>query len=424
MRLIITRYKAKRKLISFLIATVFLFASFFAFLKPANINAQTTVWDQISVLQSEMASLNNQIQAEQGKINSYKGQINGDQSLINNLQDIISQKQQLITDKQSQIDLLQQSITEEQTQINDLNTKINNLYALFVARAKVSYENSYVNPFMIAIGNQSIDDVFANLEYFTTTRNQDSQILSELKNDSYILKQKLDDLSKQESDLLAAQQDLINQKSGLQSQQDQLQSQVNYYSYQNSRLQTQLNANQQAYAQLVAQINSLQVASFGGTSNGCVSGNWWYYNQQCYGRLPGANGTSINMTYGCLITDIAMVATKEIGPQYTPPYIASISIFSNNYWEGFKDAFPLSPTPLGYQNMSAIDAQIAAGFPVIVYLNAPLGEHWVVFFGKTSSGDYIINDPWYGSSLTFLGTGNGTHEYYSISEIGESFILR
>ena len=53
---------------------------------------------------------------------------------------------------------------------------------------------------------------------------------------------------------------------------------------------------------------------------------------------------------------------------------------------------------------------------------SPAGQHWVVFYQSTGN-NYLINDPWYGSGLSFHGTGGGTHEYYSYSDIGNVYVL-
>lgn len=423
----------RRKLVLLLITLSIGSFMFLGSEQPAGVNAQsdTGVWSQINSLQSRMAQLNQSIQSEQSQINALHGRIKGNTVAIANLQTIIAQKQQLISDKQDQINLLNQSISDEKSQIDALNARINTLYAEFVQRAKASYETSYMNPFLIALGNKSVVDALASLEYFANTRKQDSALISDMKNNDFILQQKLDDLNVQQTDLVNAQNELQNEQKDLQNQQNELQVQIASDTSNTNSIQHQLNANQQKYAQIVEQINALQIATFGGSSEGCVGGNWWYYNQQCYGRLAGMYGTSIDMRVGCLITDIAMVATKELGSGYTPPVIASLTYFDGQgdmmEWPVSRtdpSALLLTPTDLGYRNISAINAQLDAGNPVIVYLAAPNGEHWVVFFGTTPDGDFIINDPWYGSSLRFNGTGGGTHEYYSTGEIGQAFILK
>lgn len=394
------------------------------FSRPVNVDAQSSssVWTQINSLEEQMSQLNSKISSEQSQVNNLNGKIQNNSNTVSQLQTIIAQKEQLISDKQSQINLLNQSISDEKSQINDLSTKINSLYSIFVQRAKASYENSYVNPLLITIGNKSIVGVFANLEYFTTTRNEDSQVLSEMKNSQEILQQKLDDLNVQQTDLTNAQTELVAQKSDLQNQQNQLQSQIYAYNAQNSQIKASLSTDQAKYASIVSQINSLQIGTFTGGS-GCITGGaWWYYNQQCYGRLPGLYGTSIDMVYGCLITDIAMVATRETGNSlYNPVYVASRTVFSGNYMAQWPQ-IPLSPSYVGYHNLSAINSEIAQGLPVIVYLSAPYGEHWVVFYQNLGGGNYMIMDPWYGPNLRFLGSSG--HEYYSDSEIGDSYILQ
>lgn len=392
---------------------------------PANVDAQSANASQLSNLEDQMSQLSQTIQNEEGQLSELHGQIANSQSSINQLQTIISQKEQLISEKQNQINLLNQDISADNAQITALNAQINQLYSVFVARAKASYENSYTNPFLIALGNSSIEDVFSNLEYFATTRNEDDTVLSQMKNSQYLLQQKLNDLGVQQAALTQAQTDLVNEKNGLDQQQSQLESQLAAAQTNSSIVSHQLTAAQQQYQSIVSQINSLQLGSFdggGGCSAGLANANWWYFNQQCYGTLQGMYGTSINMVDGCLITSIAMAASYETGTLYYPAEVAAGTWFSDDYmmaWPSLPGG--LSPIDLGYQDFGAINSAIASGHPAIVYLAAPDGQHWVVFYKNLGGGNYLINDPWYGSQLTFLGSSG--HEYYSDYEVGDAFAL-
>lgn len=383
----------------------------------------SSITSQLTQLQSQMSQLNDTISKEQSQIDTLNKQINSNQNTISNLTTIISQKQQLIADKQNQIQLLNQSIASQRADIAKITAKVTKLYAVFVQRAKLSYEDSYLNPIMLTLGNKSIVDVFANLDYFTASRRDDSKLLSEMKNNQYILNQKLNDLSFQQTNLTNAQNELVTQKASLLAQQTELQTRSNSMSAQGQAVKHQLSADQQKSAAVLDKINSLQVSSF--TTGSCVAGNWWYFNQQCYGRLPGMYGTSIDMKVGCLITAIAMVATKELGRPITPQYVASQTYFSG---DGYMAAWPslpgISPTYTGY-GLSAVSAELARGVITITYLgtNNGLGGHWVVFYGK-SNGDYTINDPWYGSGESFYGTGGGTHENYTSGIVGASYVLQ
>lgn len=383
--------------------------------------AKADTASQIRDLQNKISALSSKIQSEQSQINDYNNKISNAQSNINNMNNIISEKTELINETQQKIDLLNQQITETNTEIADLTQKINDMYTLFIARANESYEDSYVNPIYYALGQKNITDSFISLEYFATTRDNDSKLISDYKNSKFVLDEKLTSLSSSQKDLSNTQADLQKQKNDLVNQKNSLNNMVASYSAQKNQTSNQINNDESQLQQLLNQINSLQIDGYSG-SGSCVKGNYWYYNQQCYGRLAGMNGTSIDMTYGCLITDIAMVATKLLGGQYNPPYVAAHTWFNRYNW---MMAWPTIP---GIQyssvggNTSSISSQLAQGNPVIVHLNAPHGEHWVVFYQQVGN-DYLINDPWYGSGLHFLGTDNNSHQYYSTSQIDQAFIM-
>jgi hypothetical protein len=76
-----------------------------------------------------------------------------------------------------------------------------------------------------------------------------------------------------------------------------------------------------------------------------------------------------------------------------------------------------------------LDSELASGKPVIIgilhrgSLSAPTGGHMLVVIGKTSSGDYVVNDPYgslndgYTSAVT-----NGKGAVYKRSELSRRWV--
>ena len=369
--------------------------------------SQTSASNSLQSLQQQSQYLQNAIQQNQQQVSQNNNAIAGLASQIQNYQTLISQKEALISNEQQQINVLNAQIQQETIQINSLKIKIN-------LNSKSNYEQTYVSPVTMFAGDPNINNALESVAYFNSTMSHIKILITKLDTTMNTLKQ-----NKANADSLYAS--LVSQKQTLLQDQSSLQSEESSYTAQNGNLNSIISQNKSKEQQVLNEINALTISEYSGGA-GCVSGNWWYYNQQCYRRLPGKNGTSINMLYGCLVTSIAMVATKEMGGVYTPPMIASMSSFSNDYMTSFPqfpNGYTLNQVGSG---TSAINQALSQGLPAVVYLAAPAGQHWVVFYQSTGN-NYLINDPWYGSGLSFHGTGGGTHEYYSYSDIGNVYVL-
>lgn len=392
-----------------------------AFLYPMTFASRlSTSAVSLSDLENQINSIQKQISADNAQSQALSGQIGNLSQKVQIDGDIITQKEALISSYNQQIADLTASITSLQSEIAQLSALKDQLNIEMNQRAKTSYENTFVDPIQLLFGNSNINDTVTSLVYFDSAREEDMTImnnyvttLNEYNLDQTNLVNQQNTLQLSENAVQAEELQLQSDKSNLLAEQNQLSQQKESVDSNTSQLQQQEQT-------LVEQMNALSIKSFSGS--GCRTGNSWYYCQQWYGTLPGERGTSIDMTYGCLITSIAMVATYEVSAYYTPPVIASMTWFSDNNMEAWPNIPGVTPVYIG-SSTSAINSQIAAGHPVIAYMNAPYGEHWIVLYARSGNDDYMINDPWYGSELTFNGTGGGTHEYYSLGELGYAYVL-
>ena len=124
-------------------------------------------------------------------------------------------------------------------------------------------------------------------------------------------------------------------------------------------------------------------------------------------RLGNSSEATIG-SYGCLLTDLAMIASVygyEINPlelndkmksaggfqgAYIMPYILS-NVLSGMVYKGVEQCYD-TPAP-----MAKIDAMLAQGKPVIIEVDyspkKDMQNHWVVLYEKRD-GDYLLYDPW------------------------------
>lgn len=133
-------------------------------------------------------------------------------------------------------------------------------------------------------------------------------------------------------------------------------------------------------------------------------------------------GTITIGTAGCLLTCLAMVAKyygKDTDPDRMNQSLIGVNGFAqqNLYiWGSINKVYGdisepkrvPTPNPLTSAQFAEIDAELAAGRPVIIEVDfvpstASVDMHFVVLTGKDSNGNYIVADPWYGDSGANLG---------------------
>ncbi len=140
----------------------------------------------------------------------------------------------------------------------------------------------------------------------------------------------------------------------------------------------------------------------------------WYYSQKDsrWGNKRIGHSKSLMKDYGCAITDVAMVFTYH-NKRISPGSLCKESIFYwdlinwPNYWQGIN---LVENTKHSGVSWSKINIYIKNKKPVIVFINAGRGGHYVVIHGKAKNGKYVVHDPYWGpniyldSSLKLLGS--------------------
>lgn len=130
----------------------------------------------------------------------------------------------------------------------------------------------------------------------------------------------------------------------------------------------------------------------------------WYYNQTDYPDTYMSPSRLTIKDAGCLITSIAMIATKY-GNSITPPGVVAASNFSyDGSFYGFKRSVGVSVGSTIPVNWDTINSELAQGHPVIVSVkvagpvyNFDGSNHFIVIRGF-SGGKYLIHDPYWRTS--------------------------
>ncbi len=240
--------------------------------------------------------------------------------------------------------------------------------------------------------------------------NQTLQIQNGIQNEIQTLGQQKTELATTQTASEQKQSTLTAQQQSLTSQQQSLVS----TEQSKSQLLTETNSQEVTYQKLLAAANaelnsfSAFAANAGGSKllgNQTVCDAWGcYYNQRdsAWGS-DALDGTRYTMASdGCLVTAMAMVMTHYGYKSVTP-----VAINSNpNNFAAYSPAYLLTSINVdgvtATRKITAIDATLATGNPVIVGIRAYGGTHFVVLVSG-SRGNYIMKDPYVtnGNNISF-----------------------
>lgn len=371
---------------------------------PLSVFAEETPTPTVS--ESERtAELQKQIADLQSKISDLKTQqksLNSQIAIIDNQTELTVLK---IAQAQEEIDSLKNDIETTQDKIENSEDNLEKTSHAFIGRAEAVYKQGGVDPWQVILASNSLDNFFTRLKYLKVVQlfdkkqiyaaeqakvNYENQqdILEGKKKEEEALNQKLKDYNDQLSKDKEAKKTLLTQTQG---------SEANY-----QKLLAQAQAQLAGFSKFTSTAGGASIIPAQGSPDG------YYYNQR--DERWGNNGIGVSgepvWKYGCLLSSIAMLL-KQQGENVTPADVAG----NTGYY--FADtAYMRIPwaggrfTSIWQKDIGAIDSKLSAGKLVIVGLNAgQYGTHFIVL-KSGSSGNYIMNDPWYGANLNFTSHYN------------------
>ncbi|MCL5410549.1 MAG: C39 family peptidase [Patescibacteria group bacterium] len=328
---------------------------------------------------------------------------------------------QQISSISSQINQNMASLDLTQSQINDTNGKINEISAnikteednLVVEKDKMNnilaswYMEGEGGLLETMIGANNLSEIVTKQQYYDSIKQQ--------------IRSNMDKINQMKADLQTekgkqeAQMSVLN---GLKDNQTQQQKMLESNKVMKNRL---LNDTTAAVSDLNAQAQQAEakaqeirkiLASIYSSSKGTPMGSelvssidsGWYYNQTDYPDTYMSPSRLTIKDAGCLITLIAMIATKY-GNSITPPGVVAASNFSyDGSFYGFKRSVGVSVGSTIPVNWDTINSEIAQGHPVIVSVkvagpvyNFDGSNHFIVIKGF-SDGKYLIHDPYWRNS--------------------------
>jgi peptidoglycan hydrolase CwlO-like protein len=350
--------------------------------------------------QSAQTDLQNQIKELEAKIADLQGQGRTLSSQISVMDSQARLTEFRIRQTQSQIASLQIDIDTAGTKIASLEAHVDTITRSLLGRIVATYQFGDQDALSVLVASSNANDFSKRLQYLRLVQQHDKRLV-------YDTVQARNDYTNQKNIL----EDKRKRLNALKSQLEQYTKELAAQKKQKQSLLAETQGSEARYQALLADARA-QLAGFSAfaTSQGGsnilppqASPDGWFFSQrdERWGRLRIGVSNMAVWEVGCLLTSIAMVL-KQSGENVTPAIIAGRA----EYY--FSDtAYMLIPWAKGKivsvwgNSLSAIDAKLASGKPVIVGVRAgPYGTHFVVL-KSGSNGNYMMNDPWHGYNLPF-----------------------
>ena len=383
----------------------------------------------ISALQQQYNDLQNLINQNQQQINNNNNNIQNLQAQVNSYQQLIFQKEVLVNNEKAQVDQLNSQIAALNAQILSEQNQINVIKGKIDQNAKSGYEETYIPPVTIFMGNSNINSDIASVVYFKATITHENdlvvqmdKLISSLNTNKASVQLKQQDAQSLYNQELSVENSLISDQNALKNEQAS-------FANQNSNLQSSNNSLSQQQQSVLTKIGELSLQS--GTPGvlpldvPCQQGA--YYSQECsqWGNdyLAGTNYTYSGA--GCSLI-AAIIAENLIGNTQFNPYTVNNSTYWTNNGGAIFQNFPgrQYSSSGNSSSINLIDTYASPSSPVVVGIKVTdnkLGMHFITMTGPIGASG-TMQDPWFGPNLTFgQDMGGGIH-YYS-SEIFAAIVF-
>lgn len=373
---------------------------------------------KISVLADECAKncqvLENEdefVQCVQDKQECYKKKIEETKEQKNTLANAIGLLNNQMKYQESQIEFIRVDIIRKKKEVDALEERIKNLddslkrlTSTLINKIRDTYKKAKKTAVTFSFF-RNFQQIYTKKKFTMIAQQQTSKLMFKA------MDQKLNyDEQKQEKEEKQKQLEARNQQ--LKKEQQKLQDQK-----QQKNVLLQQTKNDEATYQRLLKEAEAEVKSFlnyaeAQSSSSCLASapgqkDGWFFSQrdpQWCKQYIGRSRETVG-DVGCLISSVAMIWKKH-GHNTSPSRIAA----NSNYFFS-STAFMLSPPPVPpgfssklyyYYSSAIIDKELSNDRPVIVHVktNNGYGGHFIVL-KSGSNGNYIMNDPWHGESLSF-----------------------
>ncbi len=366
--------------------------------------------DKINELQKRADVYREIIEIKKKQGESLNNQLSIADSSIDAVQAQISTTAQQIEDYNSQITRTERQIKEKELIIKAQIKVLGNLIQTY-------HEVNIQSPLISFLTDGNVASFIVKKDRITQTGDKIRDLVDSVKATKDELEKQNKDIDNKKGEVVLAQEKLKDQSDKLATVKSQKQNLLDQTKGEEARY-AQLLARVEAQKQELLDIDQffvasgLSVDSYPKPDSKYYAPISWYYSQRDpkWGNENIGNTKTLMKSYGCAVTAVSMVF-KEHGGDIDPGELANEPIFSGDLinwpisWTNPKVLLTENGKGHGNINWSVIDAQIAKGNPVIVYIGKTKGSggHYVVIHHKTKDGDYVVHDPYFGPNI-YLNT--------------------
>lgn len=345
---------------------------------------QTSLDNQITLIQSESASLESEIEENKNRI----GEID------------------------NQITTIVGRIKEKEKAINQQKKMLAGLIQIY-------YENNQKDPFA-SIGGAAASSAFlAGTDQVAQVGQKVGEMLSSIKALRAGLENEKTEVEKDKNETVELKKQLESKNKDLEASRRQKSTLLAETQGEEEKYKKKLERVEQQKQDLLGDINELYVsnsaeiealkASLPSPDSKYRASNSWYYSQKDprWGDKTIGQSKSLLKDYGCALSSVAMVFTYH-GKGVTPAQMAKQPIYYWDLiswpadWEGIK---LVTNTNHGGVDWDKVDAEIGKNNPVIVFVRAKgRAGHYVVIHNKDQQGRYVVHDPYFGPNIFLEST--------------------
>ncbi|MFC1700588.1 C39 family peptidase [Patescibacteria group bacterium] len=375
--------------------------------------------------------LNKQIQDHEARRIELEQQSKEYQKIINQKKGEISSLKDKIYVFNAEIGKFETDINITEEKVDQTNAEITQLeYGLEQAKEDIDQQKSNLiqiiqniseydntNDLEIILQSDNFSNFFDQLNYLKNLQNGVQQKVENLK----LLKKKIttdkEEKENKKEELENLKSELATQKSSLDAQKNQKESLLSKTKGEEGQYQNLLSSIEKQKESLLGDINRLlqqkatELARLKELQEKPPKKYWastsWYYRQDDpqWAKTTIGFSNSLMENYGCAISSIAMVFTKQ-GSRITPGQLAKERIFYYDLivwpksWENIQ-CINCPPAHTSSFDWFKLDRELGAGNPVVIFVRA-IGRnagHYVVVHHKTDDGRYVVHDPLFGDNI-------------------------
>ncbi len=372
----------------------------FMLYKPGVVNATSS----ISSLQQQYNDIQNLINQNQQKINTFNTESSNLQPQINAYQQLIFQKEVLVNNERAQVAALNSQINQLNIQIAQEQVKIDAIKVQIDSNARSGYEQTYIPPVTLFMGNSNITNAMVSVVYFKSTMTHENTLVQKLNVTVNALnKNKASVALKQQNAQSLLTQEVSTQNSLIADQNTLKNEQANLINQSNS-IQSSNNSLYQQQQSILQKLSRLELSEgVPGTiplNVPCQQGA--YFSQECsqWGNYVLDSSGDTYASAGCSLIAIIMAENLIGNSNFTP-----LSQTALQYWSNGAQFYSLPGVQdvIWNPSISQIDAYASPSSPVVIGFYVPdnsFGTHFVTMTGAVGASG-TMQDPWFGPNLTF-----------------------